>query len=113
VQVRRHVAHPDVAVRRPLDPARGEDAVGVAVDQQRQHQPRVVLRLAARHRLGLEGIQRHPLHRRHDEVRQVVLRQPILQVRRQQEGLVAAERNECRHRQILHQSARSVNPTGC
>jgi hypothetical protein len=113
MQVRRHQPNPDVAERRPLDPARGEDAVGVAVDQKRQHQARVILRLAARHRLGLEGVQRHPLHRRHDEVRQVVLRQPVPHVRRQQERLVAAERNKRAHRRILHHSPRDVNPTGC
>ena len=44
----------DVAIPRPLDPPRGEHAVGIAVDEQRQHQPRVVLRLAAGLRVGVE-----------------------------------------------------------
>jgi hypothetical protein len=41
--------------------------------------------------------ERHPLHRRRHERRHVVRRQPVLGIRRQQERLVPAERNELRH----------------
>ena len=62
MQVGGDKAHADVAIGRPLDPPRGEDAVGIAVDQQRQHQPRVILRLAASPLRHLERPQRHPLN---------------------------------------------------
>src|SRR4051794_32380160 len=101
MQVRRHIAHPEAAVRRPLDPPRGEDPHCVAVDQQRQQQARVILRLAARDRPHRESPERHPIHRCHYEVCHVVRRQPVLGIRRQQKSLLAAERNEpCHARQI-------------
>jgi hypothetical protein len=85
MQVRRHAAHADVTVRRPLDPARREHAIGGAGDQQRQQQPRMLLRPAARDRSHRKGAKRHPLHRRHHDMRHVVLRQPVVGLRRQQE----------------------------
>ncbi len=90
----------DVPVRRPLDPPRGEDAVGMAVDEQRQHQPRMVLRLAAGPGVGVKRRQPHPLHRRHDKMRDIVRRQPILHIRRQQKRLLAIKRHIGRHRYI-------------
>jgi hypothetical protein len=89
-QVRRHAAHADVTVRRPLDPAWGEHAIGGAGDQQRQQQPWMLLRLATRDRSHRKGAKRHPLDRRHHDMRHVVLRQPVLGVRRQQERSVRA-----------------------
>ena len=106
-------AHPDVPVGRSLDPPRGKDAVGIAIDEQRQHQPRVVLRLAASLRVCLEHPQPHPLNRRHDEMRDVVLGQPIPQVGRQQKWLVTVKRYVRRHPEILPHSLPEVNPTGC
>jgi hypothetical protein len=104
MQVRRHVAQPEVAVRRPVDAARREDAFGVGVDQQRQQQPWVILRLAAGGRAHGEGAERHPINRGNDETRHVVRGQPVLRVRRQQEGLVTAKRNELRHAEQIRRS---------
>ena len=101
MQVGRHEAHGNVAEGRPLDPPRREDAVGIAVDQQRQHQPGMVLRLAACTPRHVECAERHPIDSRHYKMRQIVLRQPRLQVRRQKKRLVTAERNEGGHPSIL------------
>jgi len=43
----------------------------------------VILRLAARLRVGSELAKPNPLNRRHDEMRDVVRGQPILQIGRQ------------------------------
>ena len=82
VQVGGDEPHRDVAVGRPLDPAGRKDAVGVAVNQQRQHQPGMILRLAARLRPGPERTDRHTLDRGDDEMRQVIIGNPGLQVGR-------------------------------
>ena len=50
--VRRHVPNANVPIRRPLDPTRAEDPVRVAVHQQRQHHPRVILRRPGRQGRG-------------------------------------------------------------
>ena len=71
----------ETRTRRTLNPTRREDAVGIAVDQQGQHEPRVILRLAAGPPRYLKGRERHTLDRSHHEMRQVVIRQPGFQVR--------------------------------
>ena len=63
-----HEAHPDIAVRRALDPP------GIAIDQQRQHHPRVILRRAGATMVDLEGAHLDPLDRLDHEVRQIILR---------------------------------------
>ena len=75
VPVRRNKANPDIAVRRPLDPTAGEEPVGVAVDQQRQHHPGVILRRARASIVHLEGTQIDALHRLDHEVRQIIRRE--------------------------------------
>ena len=97
VTVRRHVPNANVPIRRPLDPTRAEDPVRVAVHQQRQHHPRVILRRSGAPFVHLEPLQRHPFHRLNHEVRQIVLRQPIAQVRRQQIQLRLVPLYELRH----------------
>ena len=64
----------------------------MAVDQQRQHQPRIVLRLAAGLPVRPERLQTHPLRCRHNKVSEIVLGQPILQLRRQQKRPIALDR---------------------
>ena len=56
--VRRHVPNANVPIRRPLDPTRAEDPVRVAVHQQRQHHPRVILRRSGAPFVHLEPLQR-------------------------------------------------------
>lgn len=113
VRVGGHEARPDVPVGCPLDPPRRKHPLGIAVDQQRQHQPRVVLRLAARLRIHPKLPQPNAVNRRHDEMRDIVLGYPILQIGRQQKGLRAVKRNVGRHLWILPYSNLQVNPTGC
>jgi len=52
--------------------------------------------------IDLESAKRHAIHRRYDEMRQIIARQPILQVRRQQKRLVAITRNKISHDLRLH-----------
>jgi len=84
VMVGRQVAHREVLVGQRFDLARAEGAGGVAVDEHGQHHRGRILRAAAvafvdaRPRaveLG-QGLE--------DEVSQIILRQPIAQVRRQE-----------------------------
>ncbi len=75
----------------------------------------MILRLASRPIGHLERCKRHPLDRGHHKVRQVILRHPSLQVRRQKKGLVAVERHKVRHPPILAKDGAIgyPNPTGC
>lgn len=69
--------------------------------------------LAAGLLVHLERAQRHPLHRRHDEMRQITLGKPVLQVRRKKERLRAIKRNDRCYARSLTQSTGLGNPTGC
>lgn len=84
-------AHADVAMGRALDPARGENPVGVGIDQQRQHHRRMILRAARAPVVYPERRKRNPLDRGNEKMRQIIARQPILQIRRQKKGLVALQ----------------------
>src|SRR3546814_159320 len=92
-------------MRRPLDPPRGEDPVGIAVDQQRQHQPRVVLRLAGALPVHLERTKADTLDSLDDEMRKIVLRDPLAQIRRQQKLLTPVVSSEIHHANLLNQFA--------
>ena len=111
VTVRRDEANPDVAVRRPLDPTAGEDPVGVAVDQQRQHHPRVILRRARAAMVHLEGAQIDTLHRLDHEVPQIIRREPVPQIGRKQKRLVPITLDEVAHPAILRQIQPKVRQT--
>ena len=68
------------------------------------------MRLAAgppRHDEGSEG---HALGSGHHEMRQIIVRQPGLQVRRKQKSLVAVKWNEARHSWILAKISQAVYP---
>lgn len=90
-------ANRNIAVCRPLDPARGENAVGVAVDQQRQHQPRVVLCLASAPPVDLERTDVDALDSFDDEMRKLVLWNPLAKVGRQKKSPRAIMENEIGH----------------
>jgi hypothetical protein len=102
MQVRRDKPNPDIPIGRPLNPPRREQAVRVAVDQQRQHQPRMILRLAAGAFRNHERVHRNPLSRRYHEVRDIVVRRLFLQVGRQEIGLITVKGDVVRHPRILH-----------
>jgi hypothetical protein len=73
----------------------------------------MILRLAAGLPVRPKLAQPHPLHRRDDEMRDVVLGQPVLQIGWQQKRLVAVERYVSRHPAILPYSEPKMNPTAC
>ena len=109
--VRRHKANPDVPVRRPLDPPAGENPVGVAIDQQRQHHPRVILRRPRTPMVHLEGVQIDPLNRRDHEMRQIVLGYPVAKVGRKQKRLLPITVHKLAHPEILTKTHRKVRQT--
>ena len=111
VKVRRHKANPDIAVRRPLDPTAGENPVSVAVDQQSQHHPRVMLRRPRAAMVHLEGAQIDALDRRDHEMRQIALRYPVAKIGRKQKRLLAITVNEVAHPVILTKTHRKVRQT--
>ena len=78
--VGREVAHGDVAVGGALDAAGAEEAVGVTVEEQRQHHVRRILLVAAALVVDGEGGQREPICGADDEVDQIVFGDPVAQV---------------------------------
>jgi hypothetical protein len=88
--------HRDVLVAAPLDPPRRPLADRVGIDQQRHHHRRIVRRPTPPV-LAIAGQERPQIHRvdgiKH-EPRQVILRQPLAQARRQQQLLLAITRDE-------------------
>ena len=119
MRVSAEVTHRDVAVACPFDPARTEDAVGVTVDQKRQEQMRRILLVAAALGVDRKAGQRQPLDRSDDKVHQIVLADPIAQIRRQQHRGVAVNvfetlRHEidAAHRVPSSARFRKKSPTG-
>ena len=106
-----HEAHPDIAVRRALDPPAREDPVGIAVDQQRQHHPGVILRRAGAAMVHLEGAHLDALDRLDHEVRQIILRDPVPKIGRKQKRLVPLALDEFAHRRILIENHSKVRQT--
>ena len=106
VLVRRHVAHTDVPVGRPLDPSARKDPVGVAVDQQRQHHPWVILGRPGAAIVGLERADADPLDRLDHEMRQVILRDPVPKIGRKQKRLVPRAIDELAHAPVLAETSR-------
>ena len=85
------VTHGHVAVGGPLDAPAPEEAVGVAVDEQREHQVGRELLVAAALVIDREGRERQPLDGLDDEMDQIILGHPLAQVGRQQHGRVAVD----------------------
>jgi len=79
-----------------LDHPRRTLATTVGVEQQRDHHLRIMRRPAHTNRVvgAIERVQIHLLHRRQHEPREMILRQPIPQIRRQQQLLITIKRNE-------------------
>jgi hypothetical protein len=94
----------DVVDARPLDRPRRPCAPRPAIQQQREHHRRLIGRATVAV-LAIGGIERRRIHHRHsvdDEPRQVVLRQPLPNVGRQQERLLTIARQEVlRHARIV------------
>jgi hypothetical protein len=106
--------HPErhVLDARPLDHPRGPRSTRIRVEQQRQHHRRLIGRPAApvlavgrierRHIDPLDGIDHEP--------REVFLRQPIPDVRRQQERLLTITRNKAGRHDDMVLTAPDDNP---
>ncbi len=62
VSIRRDEAHRHIPMRRTLDPARRKNPVRVTINQQRQHHPRMILRLAMATPIDLESANINPLN---------------------------------------------------
>jgi len=110
------IAHGHVAVGGPLNAPAAEEAVGVAVDEQREHQVRRELLVAAALVVDREGRERQPLDRLDDEMHQIILGDPLAQVGRQQHGCVAVDVFEaCGHARLesrVSENIERVSPTG-
>jgi len=106
-----HEAHPDIPVRRALDPAARENPVGIAVNQKRQHHSRVILRRARAAMVHLEGAHPDALDRLDHEVRQIILRDPVPKIGRKQKRLVPITVYEVAHDPILNQNHLKVRQT--
>jgi hypothetical protein len=76
--------------------------VGVTVDQQRQHHARVILRLARAAPIDLERPDINTLNGFDDEMRKVVVRDPIAKIGPHQKTLRAVIGNEISHDRILY-----------
>jgi hypothetical protein len=91
VCIRAEVPHRDVPIGRALDAPGAENTVGIAVDEKCQQEVRRILFVTAALLVDLELRKRQTLDRLDDEVHEVVLRHPIAQVRRQQQGNIAVD----------------------
>ena len=94
--IRRQNAECQRAIRRLLDLPRTRNPDAVAVQQQTRHHSRIIRRLPAL-RPVVRIVNRRQVQRRNhvlDKIHQIILRQPILHVRRQQEQLIRHIRTE-------------------
>ena len=89
MRVRREIAHRHVSVGGPLDTPGTEQAVGVAVNQQREHRVGRILLVAAAFVVNGQGGQRQPLDGLNDKVDQIIFGHPVAQVGGQQQRGVA------------------------
>jgi hypothetical protein len=100
--------HParDVVLAGPLDRSRGPGPARVGVEQHRHHHRRIKRRATVP--IGaigaIERRQIHPGDHVDDEPREVILRQPLANIRRQQKRLVTIARDEVlpHHRSLLN-----------
>jgi hypothetical protein len=94
--IRRDHAVGDVLHALALDHPRGALSLAVGVEQQREHHPRLVRRAAVTISAvgAIERRQIHLLGARQHEPRKVILRQPLPQIRRQQQLLITVTRYE-------------------
>ena len=106
-----HEAHPNVATGRALDPTARKAPAGIAVDQQRQHHPGVILRRAGAATVHLEGAHVDALDRLDHEVRQIVLRDPVPKIGRKQKRLIPPAVYKLAHGQILTEQHSKVRQT--
>ena len=87
MRVRAEQPHRHAVMGGPLNPPAGEDAGGVAVDEQAKEQARRVLRVAGAAFVDPRSAQVQLTDRIHDEVDKVIGRHPLAQVRRQHSGV--------------------------
>jgi hypothetical protein len=108
--------HRHAVVRRPLDLPAGENSRGVAVDEQPQHHPWRVLRVARAPLVDSGRAQIQFFQRVHHKVHQVSRRHPLPQIRRQQKGRVVVNVHKSRGHIFSTRHLRKswrISPTGC
>jgi hypothetical protein len=91
MMARAQIAHRHVPVSGPRDAPAAEDAIGVAINEQREPHVRRELTVATTLFIDGEGRERQPLDGLDHEVHQIILAHPGAQVRRQQHGSVAVD----------------------
>ena len=89
--VGQEIAHGHIAVAGPFDAAGTENAIGVAVEEQRQHDVGRILGVAAALVVDGEGTEGQAFDGRNDEVDQIILGHPVAQVRRQKQRRLAVD----------------------
>lgn len=116
MRVRAEQPDRDVLVSGALDFPAGEEARGVAVDKQAEHQARRILRIAGAALVDPRPVQVEFADGVHDEVDKMIGRHPLAQVRRQQQRRVVVNVDEAGGHPL---STRNVaqswteSPTGC
>ncbi len=88
------VKHGDVAVGGPLDFARAEDSVAVAVNEEGEHHVGRHLRTTAATLIDVEVVERKALGGFNDEVNKVVFAHPIPKIGRKKHGSVTSDIDE-------------------
>src|SRR5438309_10120848 len=88
MSVGRQIAYRHISVSGPFNAPGTENAVGITVNEQRQHQMGRILLVATPFVVDRKGGQRQPLDRGNHKMYQVVLRYPFAQVRRQKHGCI-------------------------
>ena len=115
MSVGRQIAYRHISVSGPFNAPGTENAVGITVNEQRQHQMGRILLVATPFVVDRKGGQRQPLDRGNHKMYQVVLRYPFAQVRRQKHGCIPVRILESlRHSCIIDASfhTRVQSPTG-
>ena len=90
------IPHRNIPVGGPLDFARGEQAIGVTVDQQRKHHMRRKLGVTRASMIDFEQIHWESIDRFNHKMNQVIFLHPISQIRWQKHRSVAVYIDEFR-----------------
>jgi hypothetical protein len=92
--IRAEQSHRHAVMGRRLDLSAGEDACGVAVDQQAGQQARRIWRIASATRVDPHASQVEFADRVHEEVDEVITRHPLPHIRRQQQRRIVLNIDE-------------------
>jgi hypothetical protein len=85
-----------------FDPTPRKNPVRVTINQQRQHHPRMILRLAVAPPIDLESANINPFDGGRDEINKVVVADPVAKIGRQQKRLRTVLGDEIYHPTNIH-----------